>query len=138
MALVVNNPSTNAEDIRDVGSIPGLVGKIPWRREQLPTPLFWSGESRLHSPWGHKESDATEQLSLSLSFHQCWDTEDYPFWLTVTLFNSAPALILGNFNIPSDNHPKALALCFLSSHPPVLLSALHWPPRFSITFQACH
>ena len=37
------------------------VGKIPWRREQLPTPVFWPGEfHRLYSPWGHKESDTTE------------------------------------------------------------------------------
>jgi hypothetical protein len=21
-----------------------LVGKIPWRRERLPTPVFWTGE----------------------------------------------------------------------------------------------
>ena len=32
------------------------VGKIPWRRERLPTPVFWSGEFHgLYSPWGHKE-----------------------------------------------------------------------------------
>ena len=42
------------------------VGKIPWRREWLPTPVFWPGEfHELYSPWGHKESDTTEQLSLS-------------------------------------------------------------------------
>ena len=41
------------------------VGKIPWRRERLPTPVFWPGEFYgLYSPWGHKESDTTEQLSL--------------------------------------------------------------------------
>ena len=29
------------------------VGKIPWRREQLPTPMFWPGEFHgLYSPWG--------------------------------------------------------------------------------------
>ena len=31
----------------DLGSIPGFdpwVGKIPWRRERLPTPVFWPGE----------------------------------------------------------------------------------------------
>ena len=45
------------------------VGKIPWRREQLPTPVFWRGEVYgLYSPWGHKETDMTEQLFLSLSF----------------------------------------------------------------------
>ena len=27
----------------DLGSIPGL-GRFPWSRESLPTPLFWPGE----------------------------------------------------------------------------------------------
>ena len=45
------------------------VGKIPWRRERLPTPVptpvFWPGEFRgLYSPWSCKESDMTEWLSL--------------------------------------------------------------------------
>ena len=40
------------------------VGKIPWRRERLATPVFWPGEFHgLYSPWGHKESDTTEWLS---------------------------------------------------------------------------
>ena len=45
--------------------------KSPWRREWLPTPVFLPGESHEqrslagYSPWGHKESDTTEQLSLS-------------------------------------------------------------------------
>ena len=43
------------------------VGKIPWRMEWLPTPVFWPGEFHgLYSPWGHKESDMTEWLSFSL------------------------------------------------------------------------
>ena len=45
------------------------VGKIPCRRERLPTPAFQPGEFHgLYSPWGHKESDMTERLSLSLSY----------------------------------------------------------------------
>ena len=40
------------------------VGKIPWRREGLPTPVFWPREFHgLCSPWGYKESDTTERLS---------------------------------------------------------------------------
>ena len=40
-------------------------GKILWRRERLPTPVFWPGEFHgLNSPWGRKESDMTERLSL--------------------------------------------------------------------------
>ena len=44
------------------------VGKIPWRRERLPTPVFWPRE---FSPWGHKELDPTEQLSLSFHYQFC-------------------------------------------------------------------
>ena len=41
------------------------VGKILWRRERLPSPGFWPGEFHgLYGPWGCKESDMTEQLSL--------------------------------------------------------------------------
>ena len=41
------------------------VGKSPWRRERLPTPVFWPGEFHgLYSPWSHKELDMTAQLSL--------------------------------------------------------------------------
>ena len=47
----------------DLGFDP-WVGKIPWRRERLPTPVFWPGESYgLYSPWGRKELDMTEQSS---------------------------------------------------------------------------
>ena len=54
--------------------VQSLVGKIPWRREWLPTPVFWPGEfhgqrrvySPLvgYSPWGSKELDMTEGLSF--------------------------------------------------------------------------
>ena len=41
----------------------------PWRRERLSAPVFWPGEFHgLYSPWGHKESDMTEQLSVIKSF----------------------------------------------------------------------
>ena len=44
------------------------VGKISWRRERLPTPIFWPGEfHRLYSSWGHKESDMTDFQSINQS-----------------------------------------------------------------------
>ena len=43
MVLVVKNPPANAGDVR-CGFDPG-VGKIPWRRVWLPTPVFLAGES---------------------------------------------------------------------------------------------
>ena len=44
------------------------VGKMPWRREWQPTPVSLPREFQglrglaSYSPWGHKESDATESL----------------------------------------------------------------------------
>ena len=44
------------------------VGKIPWRREWLPPPIFLPGEFHGqrnlvgYSPWGGKGSDMTERL----------------------------------------------------------------------------
>ena len=41
------------------------VGDIPWKREQLCIPVFWPGEFHgLYGPWGCKESEMTEWLSL--------------------------------------------------------------------------
>ena len=63
MVLVVKNPPANAEDFRDVGSIPGL-GRSPG----CGSPLQYSCLENLHgqrslvgySPWGCKGSDTTE------------------------------------------------------------------------------
>ena len=44
------------------------VGKIPWRGERLPTPVFWPGEFRgLYRSWGHKELDMTASFTLLCS-----------------------------------------------------------------------
>ena len=46
------------------------VGKIPWRRERITTPVFWPGEFHgLYSPLGCKESDMTERVSLHFTFY---------------------------------------------------------------------
>ena len=57
---------------RRLGSDPWW-GKIPWRKEWLPTRIFLPKkfyEQRIlvsYSPWGHKESDTTDQLTLHFS-----------------------------------------------------------------------
>ena len=49
------------------------VGKIPWRREWQPTPVFLPGEFygqrslAGYRHWGRKESDTTERLTLLLT-----------------------------------------------------------------------
>ena len=62
------------------GFDPGLnpwVGKIPWRREWLYTPVFlpeqFQGQRSLggYNLWGCKELDMTEQLSLSIIKNTC-------------------------------------------------------------------
>ena len=57
----------------DMGSITWL-GKIPWRRERLPTPEFWPGEFHgLYSPWGRKESDTRSfHFHMRYLLHLLW------------------------------------------------------------------
>ena len=53
----------------DLGLFPGLE-RIPWRREWQPTPVFLPGKSQGqrslvgYCPWGPKEWDTTEWLTL--------------------------------------------------------------------------
>ena len=62
--IVVRKLPANAEDIRDVGLIPGSrrvseesmaahCSIVAWR-------ILWTEKPGRHSPWGHKESDITE------------------------------------------------------------------------------
>ena len=69
--------------IQNVKNLPAMLetqvlpwaSKIPWRREWISTPVFlprdFHGQSSLvgYSPWGHKELDTTEWLTLSLFTH---------------------------------------------------------------------
>ena len=72
---VVKNLPANAGDLGDMGSIPGL-GRSPGGGHG--DPLQYScleiphGQRSLvgYSPWGHKESDMTEQLSKNTSTPQ--------------------------------------------------------------------
>ena len=71
-AALVTQTVKNLPAIQETGFYP-WVGKIPWRREWLPTPVFlpekFHGQRSLagHRPWGYKEMDTTKQLTLSLS-----------------------------------------------------------------------
>ena len=67
MAQMVNNHSAMQETW-----VQSLGWKIPWRREWQTTPVFWPGEFHAqrslagYSPWGHKELDMTEQITLPI------------------------------------------------------------------------
>ena len=59
----------------NLGLIPGS-GHSPGEENGNPIPVFLPGKSHGqrslvgYSPWGHKESDTTEQLALSLSLQK--------------------------------------------------------------------
>ena len=60
--------------VGDLDLIPGLGGSPPWRSTRQPTPLFLPGDfhgqrsKAGYSPWGYKQLDMTEPLSLSFKF----------------------------------------------------------------------
>ena len=65
---VVKNPPANAGDARDIGSIPEWRGSPgggngnPLQNSCLENP--WTQEPVGYSPWGHKDLDTTELLSM--------------------------------------------------------------------------
>ena len=63
--------SAGEESTCNAAGLTAWVRSLGWEdlleRERLPTPVVWLGEFHgLHSPWGRKELDTTERLSLSL------------------------------------------------------------------------
>ena len=63
IAQLVKNPPAMQETW-----VCSLGWEIPWRRESLPTLVFWPGEFHgLYSPQAPKELDTTERLSLHFS-----------------------------------------------------------------------
>ena len=76
LAHMVKSLSASAGDIKRHNFNP-WVGKIPWRRKLQPIPIFLPGDSHGQRslagchPWGHKESDMTKWLTLSL-FNWFW------------------------------------------------------------------
>ena len=67
----VSDGKASAYNVGESGFNP-WVGKIPWRRKWQSTPVLLPGKSHGqrslvgYSSWGHKESDTTEQLYLTL------------------------------------------------------------------------
>ena len=75
----------------------------PWRREQLPTPIFWPGEFHgLYGPWGRKESDTIESLSLSFTFNGLAPIvalNSEKIGIHQVILESAFIVIIGNINL---------------------------------------
>ena len=48
------------------------VGKMPWRRERLPTPVFWPGEFHgLYSPWDRRVRHDWATFTYKLFLKRC-------------------------------------------------------------------
>ena len=82
------------------------VGKIPWRRAWQPTPVSLPGEFHAqrslvgYSPWGRKELNMTEWLTLSIS------TQLNSLFTIVRLL-TRPRM----FDRKEGNHPHFYCLC---------------------------
>ena len=76
-----------------------------WRREWLPTAAFLPGEFHGqrglagYSPWGHRESDMTERISLSLVHSNAWITT-HALLLEICSYIKSLRVYLGFFTRP--------------------------------------
>ena len=108
LLFLVSLPATQASQVaQTVKNLPAkkerwvqfLVRKIPWRRKWQPTPVFLPrelhGQRRVagYSPWGHKESNATEHACSLPPIHPPFCTLPTQVWITLeTVENSLPFL----------------------------------------------
>ena len=89
--MVKNLPAVSETWVRSLG------WEDPWRREWIPIPIIWSGEFHGqrslagYRPWGPKESDMTEQLSLGTitinrSLNYPWVCHFHPFTFNTSVY----------------------------------------------------
>ena len=62
--LVKNLPAMLETWVRSLGQEDPLENGIPTHSSILAWKIPWTEEPGRYSPWGHKESDMTEQLTL--------------------------------------------------------------------------
>ena len=133
MAQLVKNPPS----MRGLGFNP-WVGKIPWRRQRLPTPVFWPGESMdcvvhgvanswtrlsdlhftlqpvaqtlLFAPHSFLESRSSHSSSSAPHAHLC-EPPHIPHWSHVFLVTGWAALATGLW-------PRFSARCRAALSPP--------------------
>ena len=52
------------------------VGKISWRRQRLPTPVFWPGEFQgLYSPWARRVGHSWATFTFTSRSFKRWEIE---------------------------------------------------------------
>ena len=126
--------------MRETGFNP-WVGKIPWNRKWQPTPVLLPGKFHGQrslagdSPWGRKQSDMTERLTLSL---RGWSWQR---WLMTPKVRSSSAFLQGWLWPPAafvkicpewDSDPRVQGLNVLCSEQTLCVSGctrqldIHW------------
>ena len=114
--LVVNNLPTNAEDIRDVGLIPG---KIPWRRNWQPNPLFFPGESSWTEELGRLQSIASRTVGHNWNNVACTqECSRHYIPMAHILYLTHLTTVLVRFSLTSESKKTFLCiyLSFLKVH----------------------
>ena len=113
--IAMNTLAQTVKNLSAIFRFDPWVGKIPWRRERQPTPVFLTGEFHGqrslsgYSPWRCKQSDMTEQLTRThththtfLNNHTIWISrqpflnhlKEYNYKLKVVLeYEASTALI---------------------------------------------
>ena len=92
-SLMIQTGENLPTHVGDAGLIPGL-GRFPWRRKWLPTPVFLPGEFRGqrslagYSPRDLRDSDTTDGLSAHIVDEQCcviprWTTKQVSYLCTL-------------------------------------------------------
>ena len=124
--------------------VQSLGWRIPWRRERQPTPVFWSAEFHgLYTPWGCKESDMTEWLSLN-SCEISQRKEDKKPCSRFAKFNQKSplsfwfAIYYKSYLIPRGT-PHFIVLCFIVVFTKrKFVAILSWAKSLLVTFLKEH
>ena len=93
-----------------------LVGKTSWRRERLPTSVFWLGEFHgLDSSRDHKETDITEQLSLHFTYYHYYCSR-YHSGVFIHAISSSLSIPWHFLLLRAIFQPRAIFLTVLTHH----------------------
>ena len=107
------------------------VEKITWRREQLPTPVFWPGEFHgPYSPWGCKELDMTEQLLLHFTSGAVDNILSHVLWAVLQQLKLPPGedvncMLPTSTQIPGHLEPEGWWYWLLITSPPTNQKNVH-------------
>ena len=124
MAQTVKNPAMRETWVQSLG------WEDPFEKEKATTPVSWPEEFHgLYSPWGRKESDMIERLSLSLtpSLNVSKVKSSFLRKIIPSLCPLPCSFQQRSISFRVEDHPiPSIGPCF-----PVLVATLSFPSSFS-------